>query len=101
MCIWIRPVEYDKFFIVFGAGFHYIVQRADVCKESYADILYVINDNVCIRQLLRSWLPVFSIEGNYWQAGFGIETIFNVFAIGRVTPETMFRSHNFFDVDVV
>lgn len=57
--IWVRAVQHDKLFVVFGAGFHHVMHRADIGVETGAYILYIENNHVEVAQLLGGRFLIF------------------------------------------
>lgn len=57
--IWVRAVQHDKLFVVFGAGFHHVMHRTDIGVETGTYILYIENNHVEVAQLLGGRFLVF------------------------------------------
>src|SRR5690606_21024156 len=95
--IW--PVKHDNLFAVFSTRFHNVVQRADVCIKSRADILDVKYSNVDISQLLGCWLAVVSVERHDGQSKLAVDTVFDMFARIGCPTKSMFRCEDLYEID--
>ena len=59
--IWVRPVQYHQFHIIFGACLHYIMQGRQVSVKPCTDILYIKYHQVEALQISRRGFIMFAI----------------------------------------
>jgi len=94
----VRAVQHDKLFVVFGAGFHHVMHRADIGIETGTYILYIENNHVEVAQLLGGRFLVFPINRDDGDACFQVSAVFYLLSGITGSPESMFRSEHLLNV---
>ena len=99
MAVRVGTVQHQHVDLGFCAGFHDEHECAHICVKPRPHVLDVEDDHVDAVQLRRLRLSVGPMQAENVEACGGVCPVFDVCAVGRVTPEPMLRRKDVFHFD--